>query len=228
MADLSVCLGTTLQIVPSGNIPLLTKRNRGKLVIVNLQPTKHDKKCDLKICTYVDTVMKKLCKALGVEIPDFERPTVNLRSLSPNRPGEKWKEFPLTVLVDPELFPLKEEKNSVTVKEESKFHSRKSESEEVHATLMQEPNELQNEVIQKNEKPLSSQKTEELSTNSGNSSLTIKNICNIKREQNEYVDSSFTNIDNQANNENAGEKENLTEKERQFRNKKIKLESEQE
>ena len=40
-ADLSLCLGTSLQIVPSGNLPVLTKKNGGKLAIVNLQPTKH-------------------------------------------------------------------------------------------------------------------------------------------------------------------------------------------
>ena len=39
-ADLAVCLGTSLQIQPSGNLPVLTVRNGGKLVIVNLQKTR--------------------------------------------------------------------------------------------------------------------------------------------------------------------------------------------
>lgn len=71
LADLNICLGTTLQIVPSGNLPLRNKRYGGRLVICNLQPTKHDKKADLIISTYVDTIIQKVAKKLGVEIPTY-------------------------------------------------------------------------------------------------------------------------------------------------------------
>uniref|UniRef100_A0A6J0SJH4 protein acetyllysine N-acetyltransferase n=2 Tax=Pogona vitticeps TaxID=103695 RepID=A0A6J0SJH4_9SAUR len=75
-ADLSVTLGTSLQIKPSGDLPLLTKKKGGKLVIVNLQPTKHDKHADLRIHGYVDDIMAKLMKHLGVEIPEWAKPVV--------------------------------------------------------------------------------------------------------------------------------------------------------
>lgn len=78
---MSLCLGTSLQIVPSGNLPCFTKRNGGKLVIVNLQPTKHDKKADLKIHAYVDDVMTELCQLLDIDIPQFTRPVVILKSI---------------------------------------------------------------------------------------------------------------------------------------------------
>ncbi|XP_041765830.1 NAD-dependent protein deacetylase Sirt6 isoform X1 [Anopheles merus] len=73
MADLNICLGTTLQIVPSGDLPLKNLKHGGRLVICNLQPTKHDKKADLKISTYVDAVLERVAKRLGVEIPEYRR-----------------------------------------------------------------------------------------------------------------------------------------------------------
>uniref|UniRef100_A0A672UZQ9 NAD-dependent protein deacylase sirtuin-6 n=1 Tax=Strigops habroptila TaxID=2489341 RepID=A0A672UZQ9_STRHB len=75
-ADLSITLGTSLQIKPSGNLPLITKKRGGKLVIVNLQATKHDKQADLRIHAYVDDVMTKLMKHLGLEVPEWTGPVV--------------------------------------------------------------------------------------------------------------------------------------------------------
>lgn len=71
MADLNITLGTTLQINPSGALPSKNKRYGGKLVICNLQPTKYNKKADLVISTYVDTIMEKVLKRLGIEIPEY-------------------------------------------------------------------------------------------------------------------------------------------------------------
>lgn len=68
VADLSLCLGTTLQIVPSGNIPVDTKKRGGKLVICNLQPTKQDRHADLIINTYVNDLMKRLLELMAVPL----------------------------------------------------------------------------------------------------------------------------------------------------------------
>lgn len=71
-SDLAICLGTTLQIRPASALPFLAKRlNRGNIVIVNLQPTKMDSKCDLVIHDYVDNVMMLLCKELDVKIDEY-------------------------------------------------------------------------------------------------------------------------------------------------------------
>lgn len=75
-ADLALTLGTSLQIKPSGDLPLLTKRKGGKVAIINLQPTKHDKHAFLRIHGYVDEVMKQVMEALGLDIPKWEGPTV--------------------------------------------------------------------------------------------------------------------------------------------------------
>ncbi|XP_052844392.1 NAD-dependent protein deacetylase Sirt6 [Drosophila gunungcola] len=71
IADLNIALGTTLQIVPSGDLPLKNLKRGGKLVICNLQPTKHNKISNLIISSYVDVVLSKVCKLLGVEIPEY-------------------------------------------------------------------------------------------------------------------------------------------------------------
>ena len=58
-------------------MPTLTKKyhpnGKGRLVIINLQPTKHDKKADLIIRCYVDKVMHKLFSILGLgDIPPYD------------------------------------------------------------------------------------------------------------------------------------------------------------
>ena len=75
LADLSIVMGSTLQIIPAGNMPTYTKKyhTTGKLVICNLQPTKQDKKADLNIHTFVDDVMEMLMKNLGLEIPEYNK-----------------------------------------------------------------------------------------------------------------------------------------------------------
>uniref|UniRef100_A0A3P9JLD2 protein acetyllysine N-acetyltransferase n=1 Tax=Oryzias latipes TaxID=8090 RepID=A0A3P9JLD2_ORYLA len=76
-ADLALTLGTSMQIKPSGDLPLLTKRKGGRIAIVNLQPTKHDKQAHLRIHGYVDEVMKQLMEQLGLDIPKWEGPVVH-------------------------------------------------------------------------------------------------------------------------------------------------------
>uniref|UniRef100_A0A915BE16 protein acetyllysine N-acetyltransferase n=1 Tax=Parascaris univalens TaxID=6257 RepID=A0A915BE16_PARUN len=69
-ADLSICLGTTLQIQPSGDLPLLARKNGGRLVTVNLQHTKHHSKTDLVINSRVDDVMRMLMDELGIDVEE--------------------------------------------------------------------------------------------------------------------------------------------------------------
>ncbi len=72
LAHVNVVLGSTLQIVPAGNLPLQHKKYHpdGKLVVVNLQPTKHDRKADLVIRDYLDKVMSMLLERLEVDLPE--------------------------------------------------------------------------------------------------------------------------------------------------------------
>uniref|UniRef100_A0AAZ3NWV6 Deacetylase sirtuin-type domain-containing protein n=1 Tax=Oncorhynchus tshawytscha TaxID=74940 RepID=A0AAZ3NWV6_ONCTS len=73
-ADLALSL-----VKPRGDLPLLTKRKGGKVVIVNLQPTKQVSHRHMRFtCTcvngYMDEVMNQLMELLGMDIPK-EGPT---------------------------------------------------------------------------------------------------------------------------------------------------------
>uniref|UniRef100_A0A914GTV8 protein acetyllysine N-acetyltransferase n=1 Tax=Globodera rostochiensis TaxID=31243 RepID=A0A914GTV8_GLORO len=72
-ADLVLCLGTTLQIKPVGDMPLLCLKNGGKLVTVNLQRTKHEHKATLVVNGRLDDVFARLMPLLGIDdVPQKE------------------------------------------------------------------------------------------------------------------------------------------------------------
>lgn len=79
-ADLCLCLGTSLQILPCGALPLLTRRSKGNVVIVNLQTTKRDKICQLRIWATVDDVMMGVLKHLNIALLSWTRPLAVLHS----------------------------------------------------------------------------------------------------------------------------------------------------
>lgn len=103
-ADLSICLGTTLQIVPSGNLPLLTKKAGGKLVICNLQPTKHDKHADLLIHGYTDEILTKLANLLDIDIPEYKFSQDPTKCIF-----DKGKEYVTFIPIKTEDYQIKEE-----------------------------------------------------------------------------------------------------------------------
>ncbi|CAG5059393.1 unnamed protein product [Parnassius apollo] len=105
IADLSICLGTTLQIIPSGNLPLETVKYGGKLVICNLQPTKHDNKADLIINYYVDDILQKVMNILKIDIPVYNE-NDNLIKLAENSVIE-WTIHKKDVLLLEKIFKAK-------------------------------------------------------------------------------------------------------------------------
>ena len=72
-ADLTITLGTSLQIHPACNLPLRTLRAGGRFVIVNLQKTPKDGKAHLLIRRRSDDVMRHLLTALSLTVPDYVR-----------------------------------------------------------------------------------------------------------------------------------------------------------
>ncbi|GMS88600.1 hypothetical protein PENTCL1PPCAC_10775, partial [Pristionchus entomophagus] len=91
-ADLVLCLGTSLQIVPVGNYPLSVKRNGGKIVTVNLQKTKHEKKADVAIHAKVDQVMERLLSLMGLSIDGLQEVPIDEPVLESANPMFQFQE----------------------------------------------------------------------------------------------------------------------------------------
>ncbi|VDI64040.1 mono-ADP-ribosyltransferase sirtuin 6 [Mytilus galloprovincialis] len=121
-ADLCLCLGTSLQILPCANLPLQVKRNGGKFVTINLQATKHEKKADMRIHERVDKIMTEVCRRLEIEIPEYDNPVICLESMHTEKSEEK-----LSVVVRDELLMMenkdlvKKEDIKKEVKDENEF-----------------------------------------------------------------------------------------------------------
>ncbi|XP_072297400.1 NAD-dependent protein deacylase sirtuin-6 [Eucyclogobius newberryi] len=139
-ADLALTLGTSMQIKPSGDLPLLTKRKDGKLVIVNLQPTKHDKHAHLRINGYVDEVMKQLMELLEVDIPKWEGPTVCESSTA-------YTEFKSEMKPEPDTIPNMRKKDQI-----------KSERKRGAPALTEDDSIMETTVALKRERDQSSEK----------------------------------------------------------------------
>ncbi|KAJ6754063.1 putative proteinD-DEPENDENT PROTEIN DEACETYLASE SRT1 [Salix purpurea] len=73
MADVVLCLGTSLQITPACNLPLKCLRGGGKIIIVNLQKTPKDKKASLVIHGFVDKVVAGVMNLLNLRIAPYVR-----------------------------------------------------------------------------------------------------------------------------------------------------------
>lgn len=87
-SDLCICMGTTLQINPVGQMPFWSrKKNPRKVVIINLQKTRHDSKADLVIHEYVDRVSQMICQFLRIPIGTPQ----DLTDIKPGNQINIWK-----------------------------------------------------------------------------------------------------------------------------------------
>lgn len=94
MADVVLCLGTSLQITPACNLPLKCLSSGGKFVIVNLQQTPKDKKASLVIHGFVDKVIAGVMDLLNMRIRPFVRidllQTIFAQALSSDKRFVNW------------------------------------------------------------------------------------------------------------------------------------------
>jgi phosphomevalonate kinase len=119
--------------MPVGNYPLLTKKNAGKVVIINLQATRLDKHADLVIHSKLDKafellfekylkIEKSLCKPRGAEI------ALSLSGDNDENNLNKDKDYLLdvsNVVVDPTLSIIKLESKSDSICLNSQWRANK-------------------------------------------------------------------------------------------------------
>jgi len=70
-SDLSLVLGTSMRVSPANQFPLEALKNKGNLVIVNLQKTPYDAYASILIHARTDEVMELLMKELNIQIPTY-------------------------------------------------------------------------------------------------------------------------------------------------------------
>ena len=71
MADLHVCMGSSLRVTPAADMPVETTKHGGKLVIINLQRTPLDHLATLRIGGMCDDVIQRVMRHLDIQIPKF-------------------------------------------------------------------------------------------------------------------------------------------------------------
>ena len=73
VADLHVCMGSSMRVSPANQMPLMSKMAGGKIVMINLQKTPINDHCDLVIHERMDKVIDMVMKKLEIPIPEFRR-----------------------------------------------------------------------------------------------------------------------------------------------------------
>lgn len=71
VADLCLCMGSSLRVSPASDMPVATAQNGGNVVIINLQKTPIDHLASLCIYGKCDDVMQKVFEKLNYQTPTW-------------------------------------------------------------------------------------------------------------------------------------------------------------
>ena len=63
--DLLLCVGSSLTVKPSANVPIIALKNNSDVCIINIQQTPFDEVAQLKINGFCDSVFKQLMNELN-------------------------------------------------------------------------------------------------------------------------------------------------------------------